>query len=953
MIGPLKKLKNSRLVKNSPMDRGFPAFQRGVYQPGLADSCTINSQNPGCSPVYRPTIRSNPPGGNRLLTVLTRLFYPETRRSVVKSLETISLTPTLEGWEDLNWDEKVLDTVELQADYVFTPEQRTTLLTLFGLERLYHQPICFEEHAAIHAPHSESEEATPGGRLVSNDHPPANVVLPTPVFPVFENWLATTWSRDMTLMVKYVPRDQKWSNTISLAPGKYRLRFDVQFDGSNPVFIDLVRASKAQPLGFITFETLSSIQDYEFQTRLDETAFIITKVSSYMRTTGHKKDLIQEGVEAKPGPMILDSWMVRAKVAKAWPCTLPALDNYTENRFNALAGLGFDIGSDDDVEIAETGGLRDNTAKNRPPQNKASDKDKEKESLDIMRRPPKTKVFDQAASTFTRDSAILRIATKLDKDVVYATSFVSMLPSLPTQTIRRVADVAWGKGFSFFCWLNKVTTSEFVCNVVDSSEKPWKKRDDMVGLVEELGSSGYVEAQARVHNKLIHCLNGNIFSTTMQDVDNAPTFWSMVSTPQAASPYEPMASSINYHGDDWCGMISNAIAADGRVLKDVRINYPCSGLQLYRTLRGMVYPDGVHHRIELAIRKHNVQIIKVRSCDYWVNNLRPTRLSTTLNNTQLEPGYIYKTQSDFDIYDILTVNSIQELQGFSFERQIYVLLLLQSAIRYSQLRNIPPSLFTCGSDFLRPGTPEFVQFKWNVFDDDQFANETQYFPFRETSGMICFHTSMETVPKHRLLNAVIIPTSVMSNGCRAEMIIALLVMSIAEYPFMTPGWELREPATVESGQQLWHIPLEDRDANENWEMYRRKHFDGQVAATWLLNHATINLPGMVEIDVVLPRRNGSRVPRTSMEATSTANIVPTYGSNMRGHPTTIPINYEGGGRGWSCLSAVYVFVASRHLPIRYHRTPQHLPHSFQHRTDHPSCLGYGSGNSTEIPSLVQ
>ncbi|UHK03240.1 MAG: hypothetical protein FuToV8_gp1 [Hangzhou totivirus 8] len=928
----------------------LPHYRRGNAQLGVAQSVSAQSSTTP-TPVYRPTTVINDRPRTTILSALSRIFMPDIPSQVTKSLETVSLTPTEYGWEFVEIADTHFEDVSLAHDYVFTPEQKMGFLALIDLAKVYQPSI------VTGVPFTMANEAYEHGNLVSCEMPKNNVHLATPVFTPAENWKDYSWSGDMILTLKYLPRERKWSSPISLAPGRYSITIDVQYDGSQPVVIDLVDSKKAASLGSMFIETLEPLRGYTVRIVISEAATLVAQVSEHMRSTinvlfkisqasnqtvlgrtepiwvtDHKilqstayvKDLTTEGIESNPGPMIIDSWMARAKLDSAWKINLLAMDHISGNRFSILSTL-------DQKDIEYTPDIRECLV--------AASELKDKEQKPKTPIKPRAKVLGERGNDSSpggggggsdkerkhqvakdeamtsRQAAFKRIATKLMVDIDYQVRFVARINLIPPSTIRYIARLAWGLDweeapsmspcqFALFCWLNKITTGEFVSTIVDNAKYTKDKAEALRQAIIDLDSTGYVEAAARAHNKIVHSLNGNIFTHTMADLDKSPNFWTMVNTPPAARPDEPMATkniifagiasnnAQNRKSTEVNGFTADVIDSAGINLGPMSISYPCSGLQLYQTYAGLINASHNHYALEMKPRAKGISILRSRCGSYWVNTLRPTPFSSLISNQIAQQGY-YKTresdmaQTGFSVEDIIAVNALLEPQGFSFERQLLALLMIHSYKRYSEIENIPLSAFTNGSDFIKPGDSNQISFRQSYSKDVDIDNEYEVFPFSGVEGSLAVHLSLETVPMARRANAVFVPTFITAASSDSSKFLALFIMSLSEWPFSISAWVSDEPRETEDSR--WRIPFQEKDEDFAWQSEFLKSTCSHMIQ-WILNHSTVNIPGLTDIDIILPRKHSSRVPRSQAEADNTAEFRP---RNADHHNTAIPINYQG------------------------------------------------------------
>lgn len=907
-------------------------------QPGVTYSdSTLSTSQP---PVYGETtaqIHRQP-----RLTPFLRLFMPELPSKVTKSLETVSLSPTDAGWEFVEWDTSQIEDVGEFTGYTFTPEQKLTLLSIMQMLR-------WMSPSNGHCAPSVSTAIEPeDDKQIVTELPSQRLTLAVPTFPRAINKAEYSWSPTLAMSTRYLPREQKWSNTPTLDAGLYQVQAIINFDGAYPMNFD-ISDTKGVSLGIVTMDIMASIK-FDFCVDTSIPFLVQCKANTNQRTgicitlliskaekhyvlgkttpiwvTDHqlnrrKEDLTTEGIEPNPGPMFLDLWVAKAKTNPDWLVVLATLDTLTDNKFNALAAIDFKTVDDSDWDVALQ--PESESSSGEKPKLKAKvDKTTIPQKEYTGAKPKSTSIID---ASLARRAAVLRIANRLS-DELYATSFVARLPTIKRSLVRLIANTAWGIGweslkkmsaiqFSLYSWINNVNVEEWASNIIDTTKD--KTSENWAILRESLAdinATGYVEASARVHNKLVHSLNGNIFSATMQEVDQATDFWPLMTAPPAGTPYMPMAnkniilagvssSNINYtSGKDCGGLASDVITNQGIVVQNQKINYPCSALQLLRTLQACKLSGEESYYVDMVTRKNGVSILTARMVDYWANTLTPTEFSTIINNEIRQRGY-YRTretdmaQTGFASQDLVTVNGMLDCQGFSFERMLVVLLMQHSAINHSQYDDIPNSCFTSGSDYIVNGSPELLKFKWAIGMEDQFDYDQAIFPFLNIPGTLTFHLSMATVPNSAVDNVLFIPSFLAEANLLLQKGMALAIMGVAEYPFTIAGWEAYERAEDLDDPVPWHIPpTSDKSKLTQWaqQIFDKFTDKGKRTAIWLLNHSTVRIPGMTDIHVILPRRQSSRIPKSAGEANIVADILPIWGPNATTPSANIPITYEG------------------------------------------------------------
>lgn len=947
-------------------------------------------------PVYGHTTLSTPIARqrSRLMAALARMFLPDIPPAVVRSMETVSLSKTEDEWELLNWDENIVSDVENQTAYVFTSEERYTLISLLGLVRITAPPAISEAPASIY---SLAYEAVEKPNLILSPLPDLHLTPSTPRFPTNRDWSYMTWSPHIVDTIKYDPRSKKWNKSITLVPSVYDIAFTIQTDGQSPVMIDVTKLD-GSTTGLYSMEFIGAVPLYELRLEATENVVIVTKVSSYQATPvnvicrmrcglagsrlglsepvwvtdhtprptvssaqakleqGRQHDLLAEGIEANPGPVsnyLIDHWESLAGSVVFDKSIIAAVDLVTSNKYALLAAF---IPSDTDsvilLEEPDQMEIDYRVKKKRTMQAKANSKrgDTSSEQDEPKPHPPQQRAFrqhntDPEAAAASRKAAITRISNTLKRNPIMTAVFISKLSSYSAGFLRELAAAAWGLGweqmvdmsmvqFCVFAILNRVSPSDLMSVIIDADPILAKRMatnpDVTIPLIQEslleIGNLAYIEAKARMNNKTVHATNGNIFTDSMSDVDAAAALTTFFSPNPQAEVVRPKLRNNIILGNvvsnnrmqrvptDHSGLLGDGIDATGAIVHDLATPYPCSALQLVRS--PYYYCErtetSTHHDISIRQRETGLGYINVQFADYTANLIEASVLSNTIN-AQIQNSGMYKTretdvtQAGFGLSDLEDLNSFITMVGVSMERPVTILLMLHSLLQHSRLENIPPTNFLIQSDTVRYGDASAIAFNWNDISDYSISNEINdsvtVWPFDGTAGRLRFHVTLQTVPSERRASAFFVPSGVLGHCDAPQRALALLIMSLSNWPFCCSKYVVTETEQLNSG---WGLPI---NPASGWHDPAQTRLVGKHTHVWALNHTLVNMPGPRDIDIVLPRKASSRLPRSGAEAMVISTVVPTTGPTALQRNeihyaanSQIPINWMGGADASTSLT---------------------------------------------------
>lgn len=522
----------------------------------------------------------------------------------------------------------------------------------------------------------------------------------------------------------------------------------------------------------------------------------------------------------------------------------------------------------------------------------------------------KTKPNDNGRETLLEKkqryaNLIKRLCSKLVKEDTNACLWFRSVGRNCRKLTDNVATALWGNEWTeqpeltqcqwaAYCTIFNVSLNEELSAVIDTDPKTRTDYHDLItGVVLDITNHSYVEAKARVHNKLVHSLNGNIFTPDMKAVDESKETINILSEP--ASPvimksgeYDNLLhaniNSTNYqytsslHSD---GLTTDVINSDNTAITNVWIKSPLTPftpVTTYSVLMAQpIASVPASFEVVLAPTANGYPVISMRLHEYTANQLSATALSTEIS-TKIQNSGFYRTrdsdtiQSGFLLDDVIQLNGVVSYKGLAIERPVLVWLLWNS---FCVIRNrlsgetIPGSWFNCGSQYTKPEFDRgILTWDWNGVDIDL---DPKVFPLTGLSGKIRFHVTLKTVAKANQDNAILVPNFVLEAGLNSPLMLALFIMGFAPWPF-----------------NMGSISIPDY-AN-------RDHLKGQNR-TVTLNHFLTNIPGVYSMDIVLPRKNARSNPTDAAAANYTVQTRPRTGSVAIGDlaaNANLNVNFTGG-----------------------------------------------------------
>lgn len=912
---------------------------------------------------YRPTTRSMSTIDHykpaNIISALIRLFAHNVPQDVASVMETISLTPPdSPSWSIIEWDEISIDKISDRCNYVLSDTQRSDLLTIMGIARLFNQPtsgIPEQIQTAVEV-HQEPLE------MYEMEVKPRVLQAHAPKFTTLTTWDNLLWSASTVFTVTYSARNRRWSEFPTTPVGQYRMSLTVNTDGS-AIWSATGQHVPKDDTTYIDIRHQGPLSDFSIDILVEKPftmvfavpntqvsdMYVLVKIASAMRggklgrdepmwvtdhrqlansprAGSHKKDLTTEGIEPNPGPnYIIDRLVAQGKINRDMLPMIATVELATANRFSIFSTM-LDIQpyTDPDWTELESG---PELIPQRPTSTKRPSSDHGEGSANnpISKRNT-SKGPTLAEKVQQRAAVISRIGRKFGSDPLYAANLIRNMSSFRPRFLREIASMAWGlawdvpsvlthQQYAVWSYLNRVPPDDILFVTLEPWVSSLKKKDAFdLSLYEkaffDIASSSYREVMARAHNKSVHALNGNIFSSTMSDVDQAPNFWSFVETNEppnismiSADKNIVLAniSTNNYAlqaGNDASGLRADVVTRSGTSMQSMLSIYPFSGIQLVRSPKLWISADGTCLATAMP-RRNGSRYFSCRLVDYYTNTLKATTMAIEINN-QIATHGVYKarasdsTQSGFSMADIMDVAAIQVPQGLSLERPVVAALMLHSAIRHSKFVNIPPTAFTYNSDQIIYSDEEQLQFDWYAPEISSYPDDAQYatvFPFSGVPGKLRFHTTLQTVPRDRRASALIIPMGILTDGTDPNKNLAMLMMMVAEWPFFLATWRVKSNL---DNSVTWRIPTGEYSS---WATAFSAD-TSRPPIMWQLNHALTTIPGLTEVDVVLPRQYASNVPRTAGEAAIQSEVIPKSGPH-------------------AVIRGEYVYPASQEIGINY------------------------------------
>lgn len=392
-----------------------------------------------------------------------------------------------------------------------------------------------------------------------------------------------------------------------------------------------------------------------------------------------------------------------------------------------------------------------------------------------------------------------------------------------------------------------------------------------------------VRAQEQaIHNKTVHALNGNTsLSITMDDVNKAKGAVEMIQSATAdkqlkgstlwtrltSMPTSVMPSVTSLYQN---AMVRGATISSANVItNDIGLPIPTVATvprQVRSTVTGLVQNSAVH----LLLRS-------VRPVQWRTSEMKKSEMGTSLEQLASSSNLMtIKNEAisagGFNGFDMVQLSKRKPFYGLSMDQMMLKYTLFNNVLNYEL-----PSEFHNWADY---GTLDqfcipdpLVPVTYGSNDSPVFGEAcgglTSLFPYLNTAGTISFHLTEKTVPVGQKSAVVYFPPGMFGADDDREAL-AMFIRGWAPYP--------ADMRTMTIGT-----------FDEN----------GLQAATQLFTiiAGSINVPGMTNIHVILPRNGNVRDPQNNADTLAMTQIIPHTGSGVStgfaAARTPLLINYVG------------------------------------------------------------
>lgn len=482
-----------------------------------------------------------------------------------------------------------------------------------------------------------------------------------------------------------------------------------------------------------------------------------------------------------------------------------------------------------------------------------------------------------------RGRVIQRIANKLSRYSIGEVAVWCKGKQLSRKMLTLLATCLWGEQWHtkerltldqlwIYAEVNCMSKSEFAYTAILADPKISQYEPVITDIMEDiLQEAGFDASAARMHNKQMHSLNGNIFSSSMKDIDEAKSVTSFFRGTFGPKLYHPRDHELlfNVHPESqvaWSSTIRDQSVIIGTYTGVAGAHDQGNVIDMPVTpLQPLKFCGRTDHSA-LYMQKHGYPLSTAAIAEFLNCPLVATALSTDLTaflrNSATNKFRTTDTQLDgFKNMDIGTLNSGINWKGLSMELPILKLALLSSVTAFRNGRHyIPDTYFKAFDPYYNPEGEEQITITIN--DDNYYDHSLpphpdfenrrwNNMPFSNGAGTIAFHVCLETVPGERKANAIFIPR-VLLNACGDESLaIALVVAMFCEWPYLMPT-------------------IHHRSSVSN------------VSNSFLPFASLIYLPGLKTIDVVLPRRQAATDPTTQASANQFPVVLPMTGDTAIG-----------------------------------------------------------------------
>ncbi|APG76055.1 hypothetical protein 1 [Wuhan insect virus 31] len=401
-----------------------------------------------------------------------------------------------------------------------------------------------------------------------------------------------------------------------------------------------------------------------------------------------------------------------------------------------------------------------------------------------------------------------------------------------------------------YCKVNAVSKNEKARTAL----KVDKKYEDYCKTPWFTSHFGADEADASLHNKVMHAYNGNPVSRSQKENDALPDVIEVVKpTGQVLPRFDPreLRAVIQFQKSSRPGQLynvgttdrirANAIANNNAITIEATLQIPTTSL-IARTVRPATGLPGA-----LVNSTARLPGTLCGLSDYYGRPLQPTELTQTISQAIASIKASTwrgdsQTISGFHVFDVASIAAATAVKGLSMESDLIKMVLFHSVLGYGRKGyQIPMHVWRVADPYTTVGEDDATLGNASpVFGETCIQGGIMVFPFLGVSGTVRFHTCLESVPERNRDQAYFMPTALMNATENQAEAIALFVMSKAPYPFCL--YTATKVSTDVSGAT---------------------NPQNQV---WTTTNSLVSVPGPTEIDIILPRKVPSRAPTTTDQA---------------------------------------------------------------------------------------
>lgn len=330
---------------------------------------------------------------------------------------------------------------------------------------------------------------------------------------------------------------------------------------------------------------------------------------SQIPQSGWKRDLTAEGIESNPGPasthlqLLIDRGQANKDVENVLACLTVAMEMVDENPFNLLLALDADdIPTYDSLALEEPLTPAKQSGAGKPRMRLDGD-----EGGRGSRKPP-----SPTDTGSQREAVVQRLGKKFAESSGDKMLFIRWLAKVKPniKLVRDIAKVVYGQNwytiretspelFTVYCYCNRISNQEIFDTAIEVLVNDSFKAEFCGPLFTELTGSPYISGAARMHNKKMHALNGNIFIESFDDVKSAPN-WKAVATaaPGVQTSGRTIADYETYFTGysklsaptvtdlrDFDGIKDDYVSTTNQIIQGKKVRFPCSPLKPVNLLK--------------------------------------------------------------------------------------------------------------------------------------------------------------------------------------------------------------------------------------------------------------------------------------------------------------------------------------------------------------------------------